>query len=174
MFGIVLFPNVSYFVNIAAINIFWVVKNLEVDPVPALLADVYYTMSIYHSREKGSLCCCIPLLYQWFASHIYRDIHLIETKGYYAWSQKLVCLNEGSILMYPKKINARDIIINCGSFPNVPLIGSNGFINYNHVLTLRQLGHPMWERPKEDELEEFIYHGGETSYRELLRKVTRA
>ncbi|KAI5395963.1 hypothetical protein KIW84_062238 [Lathyrus oleraceus] len=32
----------------------------------------------------------------------------------------------------------------------------------------------MWERPKEDELEEFILHGGETSYRELLRKVTRA
>ena len=59
MFGIVLSPNLSYFVDVAAINIFWAVKNLEVDPVLTLLADVYYTMGIFHSREKGSLCCCI-------------------------------------------------------------------------------------------------------------------
>ncbi|KAI5399639.1 hypothetical protein KIW84_064822 [Lathyrus oleraceus] len=69
MFGIVLFPNVSDFVDITAINIFWDVNNLEANPVPALLAD---------------------------------------------------------------------------------------------------------ESPEEDELEEFILHGGETSHKELLRKVTRA
>lgn len=39
MFGIILFPNVSDFVDVAAISIFWVVKNLEIDPVPALLAE---------------------------------------------------------------------------------------------------------------------------------------
>ncbi|KAI5437290.1 hypothetical protein KIW84_023416 [Lathyrus oleraceus] len=75
MFGIFLLPNVSDFVDVAAISIFWVVKNLEVDPVPALLAD---------------------------------------------------------------------------------------------------LGHPIWERPKKDELEEFILHGGESSHKELLRKITHA
>ncbi|KAI5435089.1 hypothetical protein KIW84_021788 [Lathyrus oleraceus] len=98
IFGIVLLPNVSDFVDAVAINIFWAVKNLEVDSVPALLADVYYTMSICHSKEKGSLCCCIPLLYQWFASHLYKDIHMIKTKGNRAWAQKLMSLNEGSIL----------------------------------------------------------------------------
>lgn len=174
MFGIVLFPNVGDFVDAAAISIFWAVKNLEVDPVPSLLADVYYTMSICHSKKKGSLRCCIPLLYQWFASHLYMDIHLIETNGNYAWAQKLVSLNEGSILWYPKEIDTRDIMISCESFPNVPLIGSKGCINYNQVLALRQLGHPIWERPKEDEIEEFILHGGEASYREQLRKVTLA
>ncbi|KAI5395797.1 hypothetical protein KIW84_062108 [Lathyrus oleraceus] len=97
MFGIVLFPNVSDFVDVAAISIFWAVKNLEVDPVFALLADVYYTRSIFHSGENGSLRCCIPLLYHWFASHRYRDIYLIETKGNHAWAQKLASLIEGSI-----------------------------------------------------------------------------
>ncbi|XP_050914771.1 uncharacterized protein LOC127129668 [Lathyrus oleraceus] len=174
MFGIVLFPNVGDFVDVSAIRIFWAVKNLEVDLVPALLDDVYYTMSIFHSKEKGSMRCCIPLLYQCLASHLYRDIHLIETKGNHAWAQNLASLNEGFILWYPKEIDTRDIIISCGSFPNVPLIGSKGCINYNPVMALRQLGHPIWERPKEDEIEEFILHGGEASYREQLRKVTRA
>lgn len=40
MFGIVLFPNVSDHVDVAAISIFWTVKNLEIDPVPILLVDV--------------------------------------------------------------------------------------------------------------------------------------
>lgn len=84
MFRIVLFPNVSDFLDVATISIFWVVKNLEIDPVPGSLVDVYYTRNICHSREKGSLHCNIPLLYQWFSSHLYRDIHLIETKGNHA------------------------------------------------------------------------------------------
>ncbi|KAI5444707.1 hypothetical protein KIW84_013109 [Lathyrus oleraceus] len=136
MFGIVIFPNVRDSMDNVAISIFWAVKNIEIDLVPALLADIYYTMSICHSREKGSLRDCIRLLYQWFSSNLYRDIHLIETNGNHAWAQKLASLNEGSIL--------------------------------------GQLGHPMWEMPKEDEIEEFILYGGETSYIELLGKVTRA
>ncbi|KAI5419652.1 hypothetical protein KIW84_043715 [Lathyrus oleraceus] len=65
MFGIVLLPNVRDFMDDDAISIFWNVKNLEMDPVPSLLVDIYYTMSIFHGMEKGSLRCCIPLLYQW-------------------------------------------------------------------------------------------------------------
>ncbi|KAI5409559.1 hypothetical protein KIW84_055110 [Lathyrus oleraceus] len=81
MLGIILFPNVVNFVDVSAINIFWVVKNLEVDLVPTLLVDVYYTMRIFHNREKGSLRCCIPLSYQWFSSHLYKNIHMIEIKS---------------------------------------------------------------------------------------------
>lgn len=72
------------FVDAAAISVCWAVKNLEVDPVPFLLADVYYTMSICYSRDRGLLRCCIPLLYQWFTSHLYKYIHMIETKGNHA------------------------------------------------------------------------------------------
>ncbi|KAI5412972.1 hypothetical protein KIW84_057550 [Lathyrus oleraceus] len=34
--------------------------------------------------------------------------------------------------------------------------------------------HPIWERPKEDGLEEFILHSGDTSHKDPFRKVTRA
>lgn len=63
MFGIVLFPNVSDFVDASTISIFRALKNLEIDPMPTLLVDVYYTMNMCHSREKGSLHYCITLLY---------------------------------------------------------------------------------------------------------------
>lgn len=99
---------------------------------------------------------------------------MVETKGDYAWAQKLMSLNERSILWCLKKISVRDIIVNCRSFPNVPLIGSKGCINYNPILSMRELGHLIWEKPKEDELGEFILHGGDTSHKELFRKVTRA
>lgn len=99
---------------------------------------------------------------------------MVETKGNHAWAQKLMSLNERSILWYPKKIRVRDIIVNCESFPNVPLIGSKECINYNPILAMRLLGHPIWENPKEGELEEFILHGGDTSHKELFRKVIYA
>ncbi|KAI5421052.1 hypothetical protein KIW84_044766 [Lathyrus oleraceus] len=98
MFGMVLFPNVCDFVNVDAINFFWVVKNLEVDTTPTLLADVCYIMNVYHNKEKESLRCCIPLLYQWFSSHLYKDIYMLETKGNHAWAQKLMSLNKRLIL----------------------------------------------------------------------------
>ncbi|KAI5419272.1 hypothetical protein KIW84_043444 [Lathyrus oleraceus] len=111
IFWIVLFPNMVDFVDTVTISVLWVVKNQEVDPVPTMLADVYYTVNVCHDKEKGTLRCCIPLLYQWSASHIYKDIYGIEAKGIHAWAQKLISLNERSILWYPKK-NVKDIIIN--------------------------------------------------------------
>lgn len=62
IFGIVLFPNVFDFVDAADINVLWDVKNQEVDPVPALLAGVYYTISVCQNKEKGSF----TLLYSVF------------------------------------------------------------------------------------------------------------
>lgn len=94
VFGIVLFPNMVDFVDTAAINIFWDVKNQDVDPMPALLVDIYYTLNVCHDKEKGTLRCCIPLLYKWFISHIYKDIGMVKTKGNHAWDQNLMSLNE--------------------------------------------------------------------------------
>lgn len=84
VFGIVLFPYVFDFVDAAAISVFWAANNQEVDPVPTLLVDVYYTIGIRHKKEKGSLRCCIPLLHQWFSSYLYKDIYMAETKGNHA------------------------------------------------------------------------------------------
>ncbi|KAI5417447.1 hypothetical protein KIW84_042162 [Lathyrus oleraceus] len=48
------------------------------------------------------------------------------------------------------------------SFPNVPLIGSKGCSNYIPILDMRQLGHPVWEKPEKGDLAGFILHNEDT------------
>lgn len=37
---------------------------------------------------------CIPLIYSWLASHIYKDVYMIKTVSSHDWSQKLMSLTE--------------------------------------------------------------------------------
>lgn len=52
------------------------------------------------------------------------------------WVQTLVSQTGNSITWYSEKINVEEIIFSCGSFPNVPLIGSKCCISYNPTLAL--------------------------------------
>lgn len=117
VFGLILFRNMDNFIDYSAISVFWAVKNQGVDPVPSLLADVYYTMYTRHDKKIGLLRYCIPLLYSWLASHLYKDIYMIKSMKSHEWSQKLVSLTENSILWYSKKLDVKEIIFSCESFP---------------------------------------------------------
>ncbi|XP_050909591.1 uncharacterized protein LOC127123416 [Lathyrus oleraceus] len=65
IYGIVLFPNMDGFVDMTAICVF-----LTGNPIPTLLADVYYYISHKYTKKKGLIACCAPLLYQWFPEHL--------------------------------------------------------------------------------------------------------
>ncbi|KAI5386437.1 hypothetical protein KIW84_072825 [Lathyrus oleraceus] len=65
IYGIILFPNMDGFVDMTAICVF-----LTGNPVPTLLADVYYHISHRYTKKKGLIACCAPLLYQWFLEHL--------------------------------------------------------------------------------------------------------
>ncbi|KAI5396864.1 hypothetical protein KIW84_062915 [Lathyrus oleraceus] len=65
IYGIVLFPNMDGFIDMTAICVF-----LTRNPVPTLLADVYYHISHRYTKKKGLIACCAPLLYQWFLEHL--------------------------------------------------------------------------------------------------------
>lgn len=171
-FGLVLFPNVEKLVDVAAISVFWAVKVKNEDPMPALLEDVYYTLHLRFKNKGGLMLCCIPLLYQWFASHVFKDVDTIEGMDGYEWYQKLVGLTEHSIIWYPHGLNMGDTITSCGEFPNVPLIGSKGCINYNPVLAVRQLGYPITYKPDDQLLEGFVFHDMEDLV--MLRRVIQA
>lgn len=73
----------------------------------------------------------------------------------YKWAQTLVLLTGGSITLYARKINVDEIVFNCRSFPNVPLIEYKGCISYNPTLALRQLGYPVLGKLEDKVLEEF-------------------
>ncbi|KAI5387078.1 hypothetical protein KIW84_073291 [Lathyrus oleraceus] len=114
IYGIVLFPNMDGFVDMTAICVF-----LIGNPVPTLLADVYYHIS-------------------------------------HSWPQRLGSLRSEDLSWYSKEYINADIIFSCGDFPNLPLIGTQGCVNANPVLSLRQLGYPMEGPPEANSLEAFL------------------
>jgi hypothetical protein len=171
IFGLVLFPNVEGFVDDAAINAFWVTKVKKENPVPALLANVYYTLHERHEKKKGLMLCCIPLLYSWFTSHVPFTINAMDA---HEWSQKMMALTENSVLWYAKKLGREDVTVSCKGFPNVPLIGTRGCINYNPMLAIRQLGYPMLEKPDDESLEELVLRDMGINDPTMLQKIIRS
>ncbi|KAI5436421.1 hypothetical protein KIW84_022781 [Lathyrus oleraceus] len=63
----------------------------------------------------------------------------------------------GAIRWQAYRMDVHNVIMSCGEFRNVPLIGTKGCINYNPVLSLRQLGFVMNGRPVDAEIAESVY-----------------
>ena len=75
-----------------------------------------------YEKRRGTINCCIPLLYTWFMTHLYKKDYMIPELTKCEWPQKLRYLTANSILWYARKLDIGDITISCGDFPNVPLI----------------------------------------------------
>jgi hypothetical protein len=152
IYGLVLFPNIDYFVDSHAIQIF-----LGKNPVPTLLADTYH--SIHHRTQRGDglIICCAPLLYRWFLSHLPRAIRFKEDPDSLYWSQRITPLTASDIIWYNPDYDTGTIIDSCGEFSNVPLLGIRGGITYNPTLARRQFGYPMKDRPRSIYLTSIYY-----------------
>ncbi|XP_058726083.1 uncharacterized protein LOC131597400 [Vicia villosa] len=149
IYGIVMFPNIHKFVDLAAICLF-----MDKNPVPTLLADTYYSIHSRHGK-RGAIQGCLPLLYIWFKSHL-------PTSGPFVtsiqkWSQRIMGLTANDIVWYQLRTGISEVIIRCGNFGNVPLIGTRGCINYNPVLALRQLGYTLKGAPLDMEIHQSLY-----------------
>lgn len=186
IYGIILFPNIDEFVDLGAIDVFMARKFKGENPVPAVLADVYYTLNFCHERKGKRILCCLPVLYVWLTAHVFdrkskgmcpfTDLNMLclKVKSSKDWAQILANLTEKTVRWYPQWEEIQDVICQCGDFPNVPLMGTKGCINYNPTLALRQLGYPMMGPPAEDEIIPFVLYTMDTEHTETIRKVHRA
>jgi hypothetical protein len=138
------------FIDMVAICVF-----LTGNPVPTLLADVYYYMSHKYTKKKGMIACCTPLLYQWFLEHLPKTGVWVEQENA-SWPHRLGSLRSEDISWYYKEYISMDIIFSHGDFPNLPLIETQGCVNSNPALSLRQLGYPMEGPPDARSLEAFL------------------
>ncbi|XP_050919786.1 uncharacterized protein LOC127137360 [Lathyrus oleraceus] len=120
---------------------------------PTLLGDVYF--SIHHRTSKGNITIvyCVPLLYKWFISHLPQSPVFKENKGCLRWYQRLVSLTNDDITWYYSVYDDVEIIECCGEFSNVPLLCTQGEINYNPALERRQLEFVMKDKPNNTLLE---------------------
>ncbi|KAI5397427.1 hypothetical protein KIW84_063296 [Lathyrus oleraceus] len=151
IYGIVLFPSMPNFVDFAAITIF-----LGGNPVPTLLVDAYYAIHSRHGKG-GAIRCCLPLLLRWFLSLLPTSGPFVDSQSTHKWTQRIMSLTSYDIRWQSYRVNVRNVVMSCGEFRNVSLIGTKGCINYNPVLSLRQLGFVMNERPLDAEIAESVY-----------------
>ncbi|XP_006596737.1 uncharacterized protein LOC114383907 [Glycine soja] len=138
--------------------------------VVAILADLYDTFDRRCVKNGTRILCCMPALYVWLVSHLFRQesrptcpLHrhrLCTEKGKANWEQLLASVVGASINWFPRwKEGKVGVLSSCEGFSNVPLMGTRGCINYNHVLTIRQLGYPMRGAPSKESITPFITRG---------------
>jgi len=170
IFGGVPFPNMDGLVDLAAIDIFLTFHDRNESLVVAILADLYDTFDRRCEKNSTRIVCCTPALYVWLVSHLFRQEvrHACPLEGHRSCTEKkeaswdrLLASKEGaSVNWFPRwKEGRTEILISCGGFPNVPLMGTKGCINYNPNLAIRQLGYPMREAPLEEGLTPIIARG---------------
>ncbi|KAL5128068.1 hypothetical protein HKD37_14G040392 [Glycine soja] len=96
-------------------------------------------------------------------------------KGGANWDQLVASKEEVSVNWFPRwKEGRTGVLISCGGFPNVPLMGTRGCISYNPILAIRQLGYPVRGAPLEEELAPVISRGFDKTNMETLQKVRKA
>ena len=75
-------------------------------------------------------------------------------------SQRIMSLTTEDILWYSRAYDDVNVILNCGNFPNVSLIGTKGGTNYNPRLALCHLGYPLMHKLDPEHVEEFVLYEG--------------
>lgn len=146
---IVLFPNVDKSVDHLVVEVF-ITKNL----VPFLLVDFYHIFHTRHENKGGTFLCCSPLLHLWMK--VYVPLRGPFSQSNLSWPQKFAPFSTSSILWYKREWEIKDVIVIYGGFSNVPLIGTQGCINYNPILLKRQLGYAMLSPPEEKDFIPFF------------------
>ena len=145
-------------VDLATIDAFLAFYDCKESPVVAILADLYDIFDRRCEKNHARIFCCTPALYVWLVSHLFRkgERHIFQLEGHRScakkkeanWDRLLASKERSSVNWVPRwKEGITDVLISCGEFPNVPLMGTRGCINYNPVLTIRQLGYPMRGAP---------------------------
>ncbi|KAI5429943.1 hypothetical protein KIW84_034503 [Lathyrus oleraceus] len=176
---LLIFPSWARFVflvesNIHPINKSAVLAFFRRNPIPTLVGDVYY--SVHNRNEKrcgGLIRCCAQLLYKWFMGYLPSRGAFVLLDHTVNWATKLMGLRAKDIAWTHSSGVGQDFICSCGSFPNVPLIGVQGCINYNPTLLKRQMGFAMEVPPLKSEIQETLYFPVEGN-QARLRQVSDA
>ncbi|KAH1198635.1 hypothetical protein GmHk_18G052175 [Glycine max] len=163
IFGVVLFPNVDGLVDLAAIDAFLAYHHSKESPVVAILADLFDTFDRRCEKNSARIVCCLPALCVWLISHIFRQ----DTRHPCPLQSYRSCAEKG-------REGKEGVLFSCGNYPNVPLIGTRGCINYNPALAIRQLGYPMRGAPIEESLSPFLVRDLGVQGLKVIQRIHKA
>ncbi|KAL5162318.1 hypothetical protein HKD37_07G019453 [Glycine soja] len=185
IFGVVVFPNVDGLVDLAAIDAFLAYHHSKESPVEAILADLFDTYDRRCEKNSARIVCCLPALCVWLVSHLFQQDtrHLCPLQSYRScaekgrvdWDQYLAGIGGNAINWFPHwKEGKEGVLFSCGDYPNVPLIGTRGCINYNPALAIRQLGYPMRGASTEESLSPFLVRDLGAQSLKVIQRVHKA
>ncbi|XP_058745836.1 uncharacterized protein LOC131618684 [Vicia villosa] len=166
IYGIMMFSNVPDFVDMNAIHVF-ILQN----PVPTLLGDVYHSIHHKNSQKGGLVRFYAPLLYRWFRSHLPERGAFIDNRHTSKWAERIMGLRAKDIVWYNSALDDMGVIMSCGKFKNVPLMGLRGGINYNPVLVRRTFGYAFISPPEQTEIAENIFYHVATNIGQMAEAV---
>lgn len=130
MYAIILFPNIDNFIDHLAVEIF-----LSGNSMPFLLENFYHTFHTRHENKRGTFIYYALLLHICMKTHMPQKCTFVPKV--LSWPQRFASLIVGYIQWYKREWETKNVILKCGGFLNVPLIGSCGCINYNPMLCMR-------------------------------------
>ncbi|KAL5124020.1 hypothetical protein HKD37_02G004500 [Glycine soja] len=177
IFGVVLFPNVDGLVDLAAIDAFLAYHYSKESRVVAILADLFDTFDRRCEKSSARIICCLPALCVWLVSHLFQqDIrHPCPLRSRCSCEKSRL----GPTLGWDRRQNNQmegkeGVLLSCGDYPNIPLIGTRGCINYNPALAIRQLGYPMRGALAEESLSPFLVRDFRAQSFKVIQKVHKA
>ncbi|KAH1198664.1 hypothetical protein GmHk_18G052200 [Glycine max] len=185
IFGVVLFPNVDGLIDLAAIDAFLAYHHSKESPVVAVLADLFDTFDRRCEKSSARIICCLPALCVWLVSHLFQQdtrhpcpllSHRSCTeKRRMDWDQLLAGIGGRTISGFPRwKEGKEGVLFSCGRYPNIPLVGTRGCINYNPALAIRQLGYPMRGAPTEESMSPFLVRDFGAQNSKTIQRIHKA
>jgi len=185
VFGTILFPIVDGLVDLAMIDAFLAYHHSKESPTIAVLADAYDTFNLRCERNGARIVCCMPALYVWLVSHVFchegrpacplQGDRMCAKKGKANWEEVLAGMVGASVSWFPRwKKGVARVLYSWEGFPNVPLMGTRGCINYNPMLAIRQLGCPMRGAPLEEIIVSFITRVFNEGNAKILQRICKA
>ena len=149
------------------------------------MADLFDTFDRRCEKNSARIVCCLPALCVWLISHLFRQdtrhpcplqsYRSCAEKGRVDWDQHLAGIGGSAINWFPRwKEGKEGVLFSCGDYPNVPLIGTRGCINYNPALAIRQLGYPMRGAPTEEGLSPFLVRDLGAQGLKVIQRIHKA
>ncbi|KAH1209947.1 hypothetical protein GmHk_15G044342 [Glycine max] len=185
IFGVVLFPNVDGLIDLAAIDAFLAYHHSKESPVVAVLADLFDTFDRRCEKSSARIICCLPALCVWLVSHLFQQdtrhpcpllSHRSCTeKRRMDWDQLLAGIGGRTISWFPLwKEGKEGVLFSCGRYPNIPLVGTRGCINYNPTLAIRQLGYLIRGAPTEESMSPFLMRDLGAQNSKTIQRIHKA
>ena len=188
IFGLILCPLTAGIISLEAANLFVEYEKTKINPSAAILAETFLSLNHCKRIGKGSMRCCVPLLFIWMVSHIESETPIFQNFWWFDqkplelfvssewenfskddWRVKLQGIPQSNFNWRAPWIKNVTYLMGCGKKPWVSLIGVTGYISYALALVARQLG-GIQSIPRTVGLAQFtgVYKG---AYNEMLESI---